>query len=221
MPGLWYNDQCLDGNGGVLFCAASHNPIVYGQSALCETISVLLHLGNGGNSHGGRCVMLTNEDWAYWAGFFDGDGCVSLIHADRAVPHLYVTFTQANQEILHIGQEQTGLGRICIQRRKNMRHKHDTYYSWYMTGNEAAAMLKNMLPYLKNKAEQARIAIGFQEYKRQHNHGNKQTPQPVVDVYAQYVSLLQESREQMKANLPIFEPLKKWGVQLSYLDDSD
>lgn len=57
MLGLWYNAQCLGGNGGVLFFAADHNPIVYGQSALCETISVLLHLGNGGNSHGGRCVM--------------------------------------------------------------------------------------------------------------------------------------------------------------------
>ena len=118
------------------------------------------------------CNYLEPEDAMYIAGFFDGEGCISL--SGNA---LSVTLTQKarNRHILDWVQETTGVGSLLV-------HKASGCVNWRICSQQAVQFLEQIYPYLKIKDEQAKLALEFQS--RITGRGSKapiEWKQPYVD----------------------------------------
>ena len=113
---------------------------------------------------------------SYAAGFFDGEGhiCISYRKANEnasskskyAKFHLIIQATQTSNEVIHWLADRFG-GRARYQYCK--RSYDDKMYSrwaWECSTARAGAFLKAVRPYLVVKAEQADIAIAFQDSMR-------------------------------------------------------
>lgn len=97
----------------------------------------------------------------YLAGFFDGEGCISLSAGDLYT--LHVSVTQVNPAPLREFAAAFG-GNVRLRR----WHRPDQRpgYIWNIASQKAMAMLKVLRPYLIVKAEEADIAIAFQSLRR-------------------------------------------------------
>ena len=104
---------------------------------------------------------ITN-DIAYIAGFFDGEGCVRIKRANQGGNSYYVwvAITNSNKEILDYVAEIFG-GSV----RRAEKRVNKIIYHFLITSSEATDMLKTMVGFLKEKKEQAELAIQFHEMK--------------------------------------------------------
>jgi hypothetical protein len=96
---------------------------------------------------------------AYLAGFFDGEGSISII---RRKPHghvLHVDVGQIDRRPLELLRSRFG-GSIQLQRRHSFGRR-DLWY-WKTGSQNAVPFLEAMLPYLIVKREQAELALRFQ-----------------------------------------------------------
>ena len=102
----------------------------------------------------GRNTITT--DIAYIAGFFDGEGCIRIKQANQRGNsyYLWVAITNTNRTILNYISNLFG-GSV----RKAERGTNKTIYHFLITSNEASAMLKVLYCFLKEKKEQANLAI--------------------------------------------------------------
>ena len=102
-----------------------------------------------------------NIDLAYFAGFFDADGCISLSKSRQEDCkqgykfRLTIEVCQKARSVLHDFQENWGGGIYP-------GHRADR---WYLYGDKAARFLQDILPYLRLKAREARLAIKLQRAK--------------------------------------------------------
>lgn len=99
---------------------------------------------------------------AYIAGFFDGEGCIRLKQSSQGGNSYYVwvAITNSNRQILDEVAELFG-GVV----RKAEKTVNKTIYHYNITASEAVDFLTVLQPFLKEKAEQARIAIAFHGQK--------------------------------------------------------
>ena len=104
---------------------------------------------------------ITN-DVAYIAGFFDGEGCIRIKQASQGGNSYYVwvAITNSNKEILDYI-----VGIFGGSVKKAEKTKNKTIYHLLVASSEATDMLKTMLGFLKEKKEQAELAIKFHENK--------------------------------------------------------
>jgi hypothetical protein len=98
-------------------------------------------------------------DWAYLAGFFDGEGCISL-HSRYRVDgwRVRLTVSQSDYRLLAL-YEKFEVGRL---RRIEPRGKFKARpsYQWIINkGSEVEWLLQGMMPYLRFKKDQASLAI--------------------------------------------------------------
>ncbi len=105
------------------------------------------------------------EKLLYYAGFFDGEGHITLaISNNKEQPSywLQIGVTGTVFGVLEDFQSDFGCGHFSetygIDAHGKRRCK-----TWRCTSNQAAHVLKCMLPYLRVKKEQAILAIQFQE----------------------------------------------------------
>jgi hypothetical protein len=61
--------------------------------------------------------------------------------------------------------------RVMTQSRSGFNPGRE-YHRWMVAANRASDVLKDVLPYMRIKGEQARVAIAFQQLSR-HNHGSQ------------------------------------------------
>jgi hypothetical protein len=122
---------------------------------------------------------LTPEQSAYLAGLFDGEGCI-IIYARKTYAslkgkttphHLLITLTNTHEGLMK-WLHQTYGGYVWAYKRPNpATPNRSRSWKWSAMSNQAAFLLKAMLPYLIIKHEQALVALEFQtslfEYKRQ------------------------------------------------------
>ena len=94
---------------------------------------------------------------AYFAGFLDGEGCVSTAPASHN-HNLTVTIVNSNMKVLELVQEEFG---GAIHERKDDNPRHSIIYSWHLTGKPAAAMLEEIYPYLIVKGALAKLGINL------------------------------------------------------------
>lgn len=108
----------------------------------------------------GRNTITT--EIAYIAGFFDGEGCVRIKQANQGGNSYYVIahITNTNESILKDVEKLFG-GKTRMQE----RGKNKDVYNWCVTSSEAVDFLKTLSPFLKEKKEQAELAIYFHEHK--------------------------------------------------------
>lgn len=100
-----------------------------------------------------------STEWAYLAGFFDGDGCITsgVINRARGYPSYVVvlSISQKKREPLDWVKERFG-GRIY-----DFKH-HGIGYVWKLTSRqEVSHVLLGMIPYLVLKRRQAAVAINM------------------------------------------------------------
>lgn len=137
---------------------------------------------------------LTEIDKAYIAGFFDGEGCISISKYQgpnnrTPVYFLQVVLVQKGISPLFELRELVGVGTI---------HDRTKYskgvYEWRLPARDAAEFLVAILPYLRNKREQAEIAIEYQSKQGHKISGGRgwTVPQELIDEKETYYKKLQE-----------------------------
>ena len=110
---------------------------------------------------------------AYLAGFFDGEGCVTIIkgknHLGNVQYSLRVIVVNTNDYVLHLYKLSFG-GRI--QKRKYKKPEWRDCYAWELSSTRAYDSLKCMYPYLTLKKAQADLAFEFQENQSKYDGSN-------------------------------------------------
>lgn len=106
----------------------------------------------------GRNTITT--DIAYIAGFLDGEGCIRIKKASQGGNsyYIWVAITNSNKSILEDIQKLFG-GQV----RQAERTVNKTIYHYLITSTEAVDMLKVLFCFLKDKKDQAKLAIKFHE----------------------------------------------------------
>jgi hypothetical protein len=142
------------------------------------------------------------NDLSYIGGFFDGEGSVCIGRRgkkDHKFLQLTISITQTNREILEwVNEVLGGTGRVKV---KNPGHKTKALvlnlgynlkicYELVWTSKKAEVVLKTLLPYLKVKLGQAKIAL---EYRTTYVETDGQYPRISTEV--------QQAREEHRARL--------------------
>lgn len=130
---------------------------------------------------------------AYAAGFFDGEGSIVISRRFCRRKHvrsnydysLLICVSQVDGEIMDWFVGNFG-GCVYLKKRLEFeKHKHDVY-NWLLSHKAAYLFLKEILPFLKYKKEQAQLAIRFQERlnnaKRNNNGRYQRLSDNEVDV---------------------------------------
>ena len=92
----------------------------------------------------------------YWAGFFDGEGCISCSRNDKGTLHVSVSITNTNLSILDALARQYG-GKVYFKNKYST--KHSQAYSWQT--QKYSNFISDILPFLLIKKEQALLALDF------------------------------------------------------------
>ncbi|SRR6266566_5746980 len=115
----------------------------------------------------------TNEEIAYLAGLFDGEGSVNIFkqpkRKDMTVPAYFIEISIGNTHkgVLQWVLEKFG-GRLSHNAEQYTKRNHRTW-RWRASSNDAYEVLVAMLPYLTVKKEQAKLAIEFRERQVAYN----------------------------------------------------
>lgn len=107
--------------------------------------------------------MLSEANLAYIAGLFDGDGAIMALiekHSEKKFGfrvRVIVKITQKDPKVLYWVERTTKLGSVVKSR---------TTHEWILRNQtEILEFLKNIICYLKNKDNQAKIAIRILQFK--------------------------------------------------------
>ena len=108
---------------------------------------------------------------AYLAGFFDGEGSIYIVRgATKGTFRLQIGVYNIDPRPLLSLQKAFGGSVISLNRGKA---KWRPYYQWIAIANKAEATITALLPYLKVKEEQAKLALTFREVQKQQWKGRK------------------------------------------------
>ena len=100
---------------------------------------------------------------AYTAGFFDGEGCISITKRKNKTKkgfsyQLFVSVWSTDEWIIQWLEMQYGGSTLCRSAHDNRK----AIWKWCLSSNKACPFLSLILPYLNLKRPQAEIAIAFQ-----------------------------------------------------------
>ncbi len=115
--------------------------------------------------HGHKCNEINPLDASYIAGFLDGEGSIMLISRGNcswgSSISLRVTIAQSEKSkfILNWITGITGIGNSIISKARKEAHDHG--WAWECNADAAESFLRQLLPFLRIKKEQARLGIEF------------------------------------------------------------
>jgi hypothetical protein len=119
-------------------------------------------------------------DYAWAAGFVDGEGCIH-IHRDA---HRATYGLASFKLVLHVvNRNKAGLAKLValfggrIRQQYKRAYPTAPYYTWEITGDHAQRALRALQPYLVNKAELAAVALEFQEWYRSTRTRTRKMPE--------------------------------------------
>lgn len=97
----------------------------------------------------------------YAAGFFDGEGCITIHHSKiRREYALQVMVSNTHRGIMDWWTDQFG-GHLLI--RDDGRKNCHRLYTWQQRSRKAAAFLRTIEPYLQTKRPEALLGLQFQQ----------------------------------------------------------
>lgn len=105
---------------------------------------------------------------AYWAAVIDCDGSI-VITKTNGYYFIRIMIYQKKPKIIYQAKNEFNCGSIrkYIQ---NTAVKNDAVmHYWHATTNDAEKVLRTILPYMRIKKEQAKLALEFQEHKRKND----------------------------------------------------
>lgn len=138
-----------------------------------------------------------SSDLAWAAGFFDGEGCISIVRQRYKDPkrqstyRLKICVSQTNKRSLEEFEWIVGLrGRIVEQKAKG-KARRSCYHLIYES-LASAVVLRRLQPYLRRKREQCEIALDFQMQCDIHTHfGPKGCPKRIWELRRAYFDRMQ------------------------------
>jgi hypothetical protein len=108
---------------------------------------------NFGMTHAQKARKMTKLEAVYFAGLFDGEGCILNSHKAQNQFCLRITVAMCNEEVINHIRTITGCG--TINRRRVYKPHHNSPYVWQCHGMNAAKILEQILPWLIVKREKA------------------------------------------------------------------
>jgi hypothetical protein len=111
---------------------------------------------------------MTNTELAYVAGLIDGEGTIGFgrkAKEDIATYALRLRIGMSDENAIRWLQRTSGFGSVTS--RDLAKRRRQTHWVWSVFSNQAANVLREALPYLLVKKQQAEIAILFQKTKGQ------------------------------------------------------
>ena len=114
---------------------------------------------------------MDSTTYAYLAGFFDGEGSISIERAGMNSQSLRINAVNTDPRPIEMLQRVfAGNFRSTLfrGRTKDGREYRPTYH-WRVSSTLAKDALEAMLPYLTVKRERAEIAIAFERLRQQHH----------------------------------------------------
>jgi hypothetical protein len=125
-------------------------------------------------------AAIRREDVAYLAGFFDGEGSVTINHMKRDggksdAYTLHVVIGNTDPTVLVWAQSMFGGYLMPRQPRKK---QHAPSVQWLIANQWALRFLETIRPYVRMKGGPVDVAINFQRAMRK--HGPKRTPPEVI-----------------------------------------
>jgi hypothetical protein len=111
---------------------------------------------------------MTNENLAYFAGFFDGEGCIQIVRTGsrnriaNPVGGLTINTIVVNTDPLPLEAMRCCFGGTIHRKTKGKFARYESLY-WMLHGKKAAPFLQSILPYLITKQLQAEAALAFAE----------------------------------------------------------
>lgn len=153
---------------------------------------------------------------AWLAGFIDGDGYISITEKYGCNPHqlspyfrIRVGITNISRAILRLVAIYFG-GSVSSGWDSPDTKKHRVY-SWTIQGNMARDLLNDILPYLKLKYQQAKLAIQFQdaltEYK--YRHMGEKLDSQIIQLRLTYKLLIHRLNEPDVIDYNVMQLLRK------------
>jgi hypothetical protein len=113
---------------------------------------------------GAGTASTKDADLAYWAGLFDGEGCVLIARGrnpGRKVVQHWLTVSVSNTDLDVLRELGERFGGSIATDRTRKPHWH-TCYHWHTSGRIAAAFLSAILPFARVKRAQIELALAFQ-----------------------------------------------------------
>jgi hypothetical protein len=114
---------------------------------------------------------------AYWAGIIDGEGCIQIIKVKRAserskTPNHQLRLSMANT-YKELAYEMQTFFKVGYVRKITTKGARKPAYLYVATPKSALEVLKQVLPYLIVKRQQAILGISFQLCKNKVNQKGK------------------------------------------------
>lgn len=142
--------------------------------------------------------MYNLEDVIYMAGFFDGEGCISIFRSNtsrgpRRGFGLLIQVSNTNEGVVR--WMQTTFGGTCYEG-KRYKTNCAVQWKWHLCGKAAEEVIRAIHPYLKIKGPEADVAIRFMISKRLSCQGRRSVPAHII---AEREALLQELKVAKRA----------------------
>ena len=99
-----------------------------------------------------------NTDLAYCAGIVDGEGSITISMVSSGTYELRLDISNTDYGVLDYFQTTFGVGKVHFHSRPLRR----VIYKYYAYGKKACFVLSLLLPYMRIKKTQAKLAIEFQ-----------------------------------------------------------
>jgi hypothetical protein len=121
--------------------------------------------------------MTSPEDLAYTAGFLDGEGCFTVINRKNAAS-IRVTASNTYKPVLEWLKSKFG-GCVAPQYKdpKKLPKNHRPNYVWNVDSANAKSLIIQIIPYLRQKREQAELLLEL--HKTKQPRGRRKLPQDV------------------------------------------
>lgn len=106
---------------------------------------------------------MEDKEIAYWSGFVDGEGHITLKKIGRANKGYRVSLGACNTNKGVIRNMSKVFGGKVYTRNYNKERnpKWKIYYDWEIQGNKAKRVIEVLLPFLKVKKKRALISLAF------------------------------------------------------------
>jgi hypothetical protein len=173
--------------------------------------------------------VISDLEKAYFAGFFDGEGTISISRVQRGsgklAYQLAIAVGLTHLPTLQKVRDIWTLGSIKDTRlNQNVAHTNKKqYWVWQVKANEACYILKTVLPYLSVKKAEAEIAVAFQEEKKRSNQfwgRGPSKPQSYFKNEERFAQLIKQSRQANSSVIKQAEEILKTD-QLAFFDTKE
>lgn len=113
----------------------------------------------------------SDSDWAYAAGFFEGEGHVRIQNHSRRSRcfHMQITAVQSTEEPIYWMQER--FGGTVSRRLMNYRGTKRALFTWQASNRVAERFLRGIYKYCRVKVDEIDVALRFMGMKRDQSGG--------------------------------------------------